>query len=617
MTDPVIQFDDEYSYLDDDYVYEITCSVNEKDFEQKKQERINEFLGKKGMKLFLQMLSINTKTKNMWCYRNHHIYDPVTKHDTGKVVRCLYCSNSTLEQFMAYDETNPHVKWRRHNVWFTVNTGTLTSKNFTVKSPKGTFVKTIKKESRKEADIQAFNAFYFDFDLHDENKNHYQGEALTQKKSELYKTLKEKLPMKPSIIVESRNGFHVYFCIDFDERKSITLNTWKTIEKNMINYFQKNVSNTVDAVCKDASRILRVPYSYHQKADDITQFPVTIKYISNTCYKVEAINAIFPSIKSYEKKKHKLSGKLAMNSAMNRNEKIEAIKKFDAEYFKNYFSFEPRTMSYEAAQKTLKSEINLLYFLGIEKEENQSFNCIIHEDKHPSAVAFFSERENNYTWLYYNNATGETFDIVHLVKTLTQVEYNKALFWLAQIANISILSNEEQSIEALCKENLEMFDFIANDYKFLKKYRSLYETYLEISIEYMHRYEFTKNAKGKQMMCTYEYLTEKSDIGSRQIKIKMIVLILLGIIDKVTNKQKFKIGRAYKTEKFGKLISVYEINSLKDKCDEIMKNCKMFTLKRGKNGNAKGLTKEKIIELYDCQVAAKIFTHVTIDDVFL
>ena len=74
-------------------------------------------------------------------------------------------------------------------------------------------------ESRKKSEIIFHNAFMLDFDLKNERNEHYKGEELRQKKSELLKKIWYKLPLKPDYIVESRNGFHVYYLIHLEERK--------------------------------------------------------------------------------------------------------------------------------------------------------------------------------------------------------------------------------------------------------------------------------------------------------------------------------------------------------------------------------------------------------------
>lgn len=76
-----------------------------------------------------------------------------------------------------------------------------------------------KVEGRKKTDIIQYNAFMLDFDLKDEENRHYKVEQLIQEKERLFKEIQAKLPLEPDYIVESRNGFHVYYLINSSERK--------------------------------------------------------------------------------------------------------------------------------------------------------------------------------------------------------------------------------------------------------------------------------------------------------------------------------------------------------------------------------------------------------------
>ena len=86
-----------------------------------------------------------------------------------------------------------------------------------------------KSEGRKKEDIVSYNAFMLDFDLKDENDNHYKGEQLEHEKSKLLKNI-HKLPIKPDYLIESRNGFHVYYLIQSEERK-MSSERWHWIER--------------------------------------------------------------------------------------------------------------------------------------------------------------------------------------------------------------------------------------------------------------------------------------------------------------------------------------------------------------------------------------------------
>ena len=64
----------------------------------------------------------------------------------------------------------------------------------------------------------------------------------------------EQSPVQPSFVIESKNGYHLYFL-----SKDAKIENYQTIVKGLIEYFKG------DKACKDISRVLRVPGFLHQK----------------------------------------------------------------------------------------------------------------------------------------------------------------------------------------------------------------------------------------------------------------------------------------------------------------------------------------------------------------
>lgn len=72
-------------------------------------------------------------------------------------------------------------------------------------------------------------------------------------KEEQMKKIK-KLPLKPSLIIETKRGYHCYW-----KAKDATVDNYKKITKRLINILNG------DPHCTDPVRLFRVPYNYHQK----------------------------------------------------------------------------------------------------------------------------------------------------------------------------------------------------------------------------------------------------------------------------------------------------------------------------------------------------------------
>ena len=88
--------------------------------------------------------------------------------------------------------------------------------------------------------------------------------------------------------------------------------------------------------------------------------------------------------------------------------------------------------------------VNLIDFLQLPvSSTNQTFNCVLHDDAHPSAV-IFKNKKNGYR--YYCNASscpgngedGKGICIIDIVEILQNCNYRQALKYLFEVYNIKI-----------------------------------------------------------------------------------------------------------------------------------------------------------------------------------
>ena len=110
----------------------------------------------------------------------------------------------------------------------------------------------------KTKDITKFNAFFIDLDCgRDENGEYFPTDIVDKYKEEQMEKLKS-FHLKPNCIVSTRNGYHCYWFI----RQPIDLETWNSIEKYLVDYFDAD-----KRVCSAANK-LRIPYTYWVKNPD-------------------------------------------------------------------------------------------------------------------------------------------------------------------------------------------------------------------------------------------------------------------------------------------------------------------------------------------------------------
>lgn len=121
---------------------------------------------------------------------------------------------------------------------------------------------------RSSEAVYQSNACFADFDL---------GDKESQMK------VIESLPIKPSAIIESGNGYHVYWLLSKPTDK---LELWKRIQKKIIALCGS------DPKIKNLDRLMRLPFTWHTKKDP--KLFVTIKLYTQARYTIEELEIAFP-----------------------------------------------------------------------------------------------------------------------------------------------------------------------------------------------------------------------------------------------------------------------------------------------------------------------------------
>ena len=116
-------------------------------------------------------------------------------------------------------------------------------------------------------------------------------------------------PLPPNFIVETRNGFHLWFRAESGNPETYS----SVIEDHLLAYYPG------DHNAKDLSRIMRVPGFYHHKSDP---FPVGIEVISDlNAYREEEIINAYPSSQEVRAEKEAREAKIVKK--LQRNMRVE------------------------------------------------------------------------------------------------------------------------------------------------------------------------------------------------------------------------------------------------------------------------------------------------------
>ena len=300
-------------------------------------------------------------------------------------------------------------------------------------------------------DIIGYRGLYVDIDAgRNEDKTYLNNEDVAKAKVDMLKVI-DTLPT-PTAVISTRNGYQLYWATtDINDAE-----VHRTAENQII-----DILSIADHNVKDTARILRVPGTFWCKDPD-NKFKCEIVEANPVNYAVTDI------LQAFEDKRETIEA--ACNQFIEEHDSIKRVltkQKSNVVVQNGYYvkdttsarlrdieagtthTFKFLTCSAEFSNEKeavsfLMHNVNLIDFLQLPvSSTNQTFNCILHDDRHPSAVIFKNEK-NGYR--YYCNASscagngedGKGICIIDIVEILQNCNYRQALKYLFKVYNIKI-----------------------------------------------------------------------------------------------------------------------------------------------------------------------------------
>ena len=254
-------------------------------------------------------------------------------------------------------------------------------------------------------------------------------EEIEEYKTAFLKKL-ENFKLIPNVIVETKNGFHVYWLLDPDKPQS--LDAFTPIQEKLIDYFAafEERKEHADSSVKDINRVLRlINYKHLKNPKD----PFTIKCIylnTDVKYTQEDISAtigydiieLIRNTKSTELKP--VTVKAEINNLQKESRKVHCSS----------------GVQYENLIPFLKQQ-DIISYLGIDAKPNLNFKCIFHNDNNPSAViknnvGYYKYFCNSPACTCYN--AGKGMDIIDIVKIKENCDTSTAIRKLIEYFHIKL-----------------------------------------------------------------------------------------------------------------------------------------------------------------------------------
>lgn len=242
----------------------------------------------------------------------------------------------------------------------------------------------------------------------------------------------ETFTLNPNVVVETKNGFHIYWLLD--NQKPQKLDIFTPLQEKIVEHFARSEerSEHADASVKDLSRVMRV-INYNHLKDPNDPFKIKCIYLNTDVrYSQEeiadAIGCNLDGLVSLTK------NSISTSSPDGISKTCKATKKFDS-------ISSSSALSYEELKYFLKQQ-DLISYLGIEATPNINFCCIFHDDKKPSAVI----KNDRGLYKYFCNSSncscnkdGKGIDIIDIVKIKNNCDTSTATKYLIQCFGLNVV----------------------------------------------------------------------------------------------------------------------------------------------------------------------------------
>lgn len=474
---------------------------------------------------FFSLLHINISTKHFYSFRNY------------KNKKFLSESNKPIDYIYTNYLTSSRSKWRANNTYFYINEGSILLHYYDFNN-----LGYKERESRKRKDRLYYNAFYFDFDITNERGEHLADAELVKEKSILLPKLKN---LYPTAIIESRNGYHLYFALS-DKDRNITESMWRHTELSILDWLFYNVSYHIDYSVKDPARILRVPFSNHKKSDS-DLFQVTINTLNHKQYTVEELNKKFNiNQQTHTETQTHTERQTAATAAitLSNDEVVQAIKNLDTSFFDYIPKIANRFTDSQQVANYLKS-YDMFHFLQVDKTEKEMFHSIIREDKNPSAFIDIVNKDNHNIYLYTDLGMNKfSKDIIGFVEYISDTNRQQAFKFLCNIffSNNQVCNKQVKAIDDFIQDNIQVIKSLASNkqFKFLNKIIPTYVCILDMLKEQSTK----KNVPYKdfRLQIARDYISKTYDIPKTKVTRCLRILFHLGIIND-TQAYNIQIGK--------------------------------------------------------------------------
>lgn len=299
---------------------------------------------------------------------------------------------------------------------------------------------SVKSGKRRATDIKIYRNLFIDIDAgKDDEGNYYDLTEVAKRKEAMLEAIYN-LPLVPTMITDTRNGYHCIWSIEPTEDGE----AWQSAQDKLVSIFK-----IADKAVSDKARVLRLPDSTWKKGD-YDPYEVTIHDSNYVRYDLDTF------VKELEDSKDDINAacdnylnkypmtikavpdrKLKVESEDIDNQRIKDIAAAKTDILDNP---KERTLTYSAFKRSVK-RVDLSEFLNL--PSHGLFRCIFHDDTNDSAN-IIGNKEKGFRYYCFNpecegNGLNHGLDIINCVMILQGCKYQDAISYLAKVFNVKLI----------------------------------------------------------------------------------------------------------------------------------------------------------------------------------
>lgn len=405
----------------------------------------------------------------------------------------------------------------------------------------------------KDSDIDHINAVFIDLDCgRDESKNYFSLEATREYKNKKLKEIDE-FPLKPSYIVETRNGLHCYWLLEV----GATTDQFKECQDRLIKHF--NADTSVKRLCN----LMRVPGTNWCK-DLHNKFQIEIIRNTRTRYSIEDVIDQCPTglnpqtnleggFGHSDKKKDGCAKVITVPKPLKHQQAStshtthnwQLIKMRNDQHLHERVNAAPVILNdHDEVYDYLKKQ-RLSNFLGLPSSSN--FSCIFHADHNPSAKIYIDDKTGHQIYYCYSSncplhRNGLT--IIQITERLANYESYDALRFLRSIYNVTYYETPwKKEQKEIFERNLKFLDSpefkecYAEVLKRIRNYQKELADLNEFAKERVSTENFTSEDGTPIFFASNKFLADELDKNIQSVSKILGLFTYLGLLIKVKDRE--------------------------------------------------------------------------------